>query len=73
MLHSLCQQARPSRWLVLVEESSSLVLTAMGAQAAIRRRRRNRGDDVHKRADRALKLVQMGELSAGRSSGIRSL
>ena len=29
-------------------------------------RRRNRGDDVHKRADRALKLVQMGELSAGR-------
>ena len=41
-------------------------LTATGAQAAIRRRRRNRGDDVQKRADRALMLVQMGELSAGR-------
>ena len=35
-------------------------------KAAVRRRRRQQGDTVEKRADRALDLVQMGELSAAR-------
>ena len=35
-------------------------------KAAVRRRRRQQGDTVEKRADRALDLVHMGELSAAR-------
>ena len=64
LLEERFQMFSVGRWAELVR--ASLELTATGAQAAIRRRRRNRGDDVQKRADRALKLVQMGELSAGR-------
>ena len=52
------------QWAELIR--ASLALSATGSQAAIRRRRRRNHDDVHKRADRALQLVQMGELSAGR-------
>ena len=37
-----------------------------GSQAAVRTRRRDQGDTVSKRAERALELVQMGELSAER-------
>ena len=42
---------------------ASIELTATSAQAAIRKRRNH--DDVQKKADRALKLVQTGDLSAG--------
>ena len=52
------------QWAELIR--GSLALSATGSQAAIRRRRRRNHDDVHKRADRAMQLVQMGELSAGR-------
>ena len=52
------------QWAELVR--NSLATSATGSQAAIRRRRRRNHDDVRKRADRALQLVQMGELSAGR-------
>ena len=68
LLEERFQMFSVGRWAELVR--ASVELTATCAQAAIRRRRRNRGDDVQKRADRALKLVQMGELSAG---GIRPL
>ena len=52
------------QWAELIR--GSLAMSATGSQAAVRRRRRQNHDDVHKRADRARQLVQMGELSAGR-------
>ena len=62
LLEERFQMFSVGRWAELVR--ASVELTATNAQAAIRRRRRNH-DQVQKRADGALKLVQMGELSAG--------
>ena len=53
------------RWFHLLEQSR-----AYATQASVtsrRRRRRPQGDEERRRADRAQALVQMGELSAGRS------
>ena len=52
------------QWAELIEASTGL--STRRSEAAVRRRRRDQGDNVSKRADRALELVQMGELSAGR-------
>ena len=52
------------QWAELIEASTRP--STRGSEAAVRRRRRDQGDNVSKRADRALELVQMGELSAGR-------
>ena len=52
------------QWAELIR--GSLALSATRPQAAIRRRRKRNHDDVQKRADKAMQLVQMGELSAGR-------
>ena len=54
-------KCRAGEWSSLVEES--LVVAASG-QVSSRRRR----EDVERRANRALSLVQMGELSAGRQA-----
>ena len=58
------QKFSAGQWAELIEASTGLSTT--GSEAAVRRRRRDQGDNVSKRADRALELVQMGELSAGR-------
>ena len=62
-------------WLRLLEESQTSEAQVHQASA---RTRRNQGDSVEKRANKALTLVQMGELSAagfiGRSrSGTRNV
>ena len=53
-------------WSLLVEESSIAVVS--GDVSSRRRRRRQRSGDIERRANRALSLVQMGELSAGRQA-----
>ena len=58
------QKFSAGQWAELIEASASL--STRGSEAAVRRRRRDQGDSISKRADRALELVQMGELSAGR-------
>ena len=55
------QKFSAGQWAELIEASASL--STRGSEAAVRRRRRDQGDNVSKRA---LELVQMGELSAGR-------
>ena len=51
-------------WAQLVE--TSLELSKFEAQFATRRRRREHKDELSRRADRALRSVQLGELSVGR-------
>ena len=58
-------EVQRSQWAELIEASASL--STRGSEAAVRRRRRDQGDNVSKRAERALELVQMGELSTGLS------
>ena len=58
------QKFSAGQWADLIEASTSL--STRGSEAAVRRRRGDQADNVSKRADRALELVQMGELSAGR-------
>ena len=57
---------RAGEWSSLVEES--MVVAASGQVSSRRRRRRQQVEDVERRANRALSLVQMGELSAGRQA-----
>ena len=57
---------RAGEWSSLVEES--LVVAASGQVSSRRRGRRQQVEDVERRANRALSLVQMGELSAGRKA-----
>ena len=47
---------------------ASLELSHLKAQSATRRRRREQKDELSRGADRALGLVQLGELSAGRQA-----
>ena len=44
------------QWAELI--SGSLALSATGSQAGVRRKRRSHNDDVHKRADRALTVLE---------------
>ena len=52
------------RWEDLIHASQQC--DAEASKASSHRRRTQQGDSVEKRADRALDLVQMGELSAAR-------
>ena len=54
------------QWHELLDASISN--TAKIHQRSVRRRRREQGDGIEKRANRALSLVQMGELSAARQA-----
>ena len=45
-----------------------MVVVASGQESSRRRRRRQQVEDVERRANRALSLVQMGELSTGRQA-----
>ena len=47
----------------LIEASTSL--STRGSEAAVRRRRKDQGDNVSKRADRALELVQWASCPQG--------
>ena len=54
------------QWHELLDASISN--TAKIHQRSVRRRRREQGDGIEKRANRSLSLVQMGELSAARQA-----
>ena len=57
-LEERVQKFSAGQWAELIEASTGL--STRGSEAAVRR---DQCDNVSKRADRALELVQMGELS----------
>ena len=60
------QEFTEGRWMHLLRSSRQCAEDASRAQC--RKRRRHHEDDLERRAGRALSLVQMGELSAGRQA-----
>ena len=53
-------------WIQLLSEGQECA--AQAHRSSVRRRRRHRSDDVRDRASRALRLAQLGELSAARQA-----
>ena len=60
------QEFTEGRWMHLLRSSRQCAEDASRAQC--KKRRRHHEDDLERRAGRALSLVQMGELSAGRQA-----
>ena len=65
-LEERCQAFARGDWMYLVRQS--MQAAEQGSVHASRRRRRQRGDDVNRRAARALRLVQLGEASSARQA-----
>ena len=65
-LEERCQAFAREDWMHLVRQS--MQAAEQGSVNACRRRRRQRGDDVNRRAARALRLVQLGEASSARQA-----
>ena len=65
-LEERCQAFARGDWMYLVRQS--MQAAEQGSVHASRWRRRHRGDDVNRRAARALRLVQLGEVSSARQA-----
>ena len=65
-LEERCQAFALGDWVHLVRQS--MRAAEQGSTHTIPRRRRQRGDDVNRRAARALRLVQLGEASSVRQA-----
>ena len=65
-MQARCDAFNSGAWRSLIDDSMRVAHQA--SVSASRKRRRERGDDLDRRARRALQLVQLGECSAGRQA-----
>ena len=65
-MQARCDAFNTGGWRSLIDDSMRVAHQA--SANASRKRRRERGDDLDRRARRVLQLVQMGECAAGRQA-----